>query len=190
MHAFLSNVQQAPFHCICIAHSLEVRAEDGTTILVPQVGTRNFSDTVGKYFDHIVYCHIHNGQHKAGSSTLYRAGVLTGSRSDIAVESKDAKEVSLEGFFSTAVAGQYAVIKEETKTILQAAAIAITKPAEESEPIAAPVVSAEENSNSASPDPQQVTERVSAQPAEVVPAEPELSMAEKIKARLAAMKKN
>jgi hypothetical protein len=71
--------------------------EDGSTRLSPLVGTRNFSSNVGKYFDHMIYCHVVNGVHKYGSATTYQNKVLTGSRSKVSIESM--KEPTLVPFF-------------------------------------------------------------------------------------------
>lgn len=117
MSRMLSNVQQAPYHIICIAHSIEVKLEDGTKLLVPQVGTRAFSDTVGKYFDTIVYAGLKNSQHRFGSSTLYSAGILTGSRIDVAVEKASGKAILAE-LFKSAAPGQYAETATKTEEVL------------------------------------------------------------------------
>lgn len=180
MHGFLSNVQQAPFHVACISHSLEVKGEDGVVMLVPQVGTRNFSDTVGKYFDHIVYSHIHNGVHKVGSSTLYRAGVLTGSRGDFVVEKLDPKKDNLlEEIFRTTVKGQFAEAKETTQQILQQAASNVAQEIKQEK-----IISVADEA------PKHELIKATEETANTADTKHPLSLIERIKARNAALKGN
>lgn len=82
----LSNQQQARFHRVFISHESVVKQEDGAQLLFPVCGTENFSRQAARYFDHVVYCFRQNMQHKQASSTGFRANVLTGSRTDIALE--------------------------------------------------------------------------------------------------------
>lgn len=93
MDIFLSHVQQAKYNCICITHETEVEMEDGKSKLVPTSGTRNFSRNTAKYFGHCVYVEVKNKQHRAASSTTYATNILSGSRTDVALE--NSKEVSL-----------------------------------------------------------------------------------------------
>jgi len=90
MDTFLSHVQQAPFHVVCISHETEVEMEDGKPKLVPTAGTRNFSRNTAKYFDEVCYCEVKNKKHVVGSSTVYSGGILTGSRSGAILESSTA----------------------------------------------------------------------------------------------------
>jgi hypothetical protein len=83
---FLSNVQQSKFHIICISHETETKLVDGKTRVVPVSGSRNSSRNTAKYFDHVVYAQVTNGAHSFGSSTLYAAGVVTGSRTGATIE--------------------------------------------------------------------------------------------------------
>jgi hypothetical protein len=88
MDTFLSHVQQAGFHVVCISHETEVEMEDGKQKLVPTAGTRNFSRNTAKYFDEVVYCEVKNKKHVAASSTTYSGNILTGSRSGISLETQ------------------------------------------------------------------------------------------------------
>jgi hypothetical protein len=88
MDTFLSQVQQAPFHIVCISHETEVEMEDGKQKLVPTAGTRNFSRNTAKYFDEVVYCEVKNRKHVAASSTTYSGNILTGSRSGTVLETE------------------------------------------------------------------------------------------------------
>lgn len=87
MDIFLSHVQQAPFHVVCISHETEVEMVDGKNKIVPTAGTRNFSRNSAKYFDEVVYCEVKNKKHVVGSSTGYATNILTGSRSGQVLES-------------------------------------------------------------------------------------------------------
>lgn len=95
MSRFLTNIQHSPLNHVCIAHCLEAELEDGKTKVFPQCGTRNFSRGVGKYFDHVIHCDVRNKKHSFGSSTTYLPLILTGSRSDVSLESMKEEEVSL-----------------------------------------------------------------------------------------------
>lgn len=87
MDSFLSAIQQAEYNIVCISHETEVEMEDGKNKLVPTAGTRNFSRNTAKYFDHVIYAEVKNTKHKFGSSTGYANSILTGSRTDVALES-------------------------------------------------------------------------------------------------------
>ena len=86
MDTFLSHVQQAPFHVLCISHETEAEMENGKNKLVPTAGTRNFSRNSAKYFDEVLYCEVKNKRHVVGSSTVYNGNILTGSRSGAVLE--------------------------------------------------------------------------------------------------------
>jgi len=110
MDIFFSRIQTAPYHCVCIAHEQDSETDSmgkGTSKriarankLIPVAGSRNFSRTVGKYFDHIVYTEIKNKTYIAASSGTYSTLVLTGTRSDIAIE--NTPELGLLPFFTQA----------------------------------------------------------------------------------------
>jgi len=89
MDKFFSYIQQAPYNVICISHEVEADSEAKKKVLVPVAGTRNFSRNVAKYFDHVVYCEKKLGKHKFGSSTLYSPSAMTGSRTDVELESME-----------------------------------------------------------------------------------------------------
>lgn len=98
MDKFLTNIQQAKYNVHCITHTVETEMEDGSKRLVPMVGTVAFSRNVGKYFDHIIYYRLMNKSHRMGSSTTYENKILTGSRTDISVET--AEKPGLAMFFN------------------------------------------------------------------------------------------
>lgn len=102
MEKFLLNIQQATYNVVCITHVCETEMEDGSKKLVPLIGTTNFSRNSGKYFDHIIYCHILNKEHKFGSSTRYQNKIISKSREDIEIEKE--KVPSLKKFFDGSIA--------------------------------------------------------------------------------------
>lgn len=86
---FLSQIQQAKYNVIVISHETEAETEAGKKTLVPVGGTRNFSRNVAKYFDHVIYAERKNKKHIFASSTQYATNILTGSRTDVIMESVD-----------------------------------------------------------------------------------------------------
>lgn len=86
MDRIFSICQQAPFNVVAISHEQMVEMEDGSKKIVPIGGTSQFSKTFGKYFDDVVYTEIVNKSHRAASSTLYKANVLSGSRTGKEIE--------------------------------------------------------------------------------------------------------
>lgn len=97
-----SHIQQAWYNVIVICHTTQARMEDETkTKLVPVSGTDNYSRNLAKFFDHVVYCETGLGAHKFGSSTIFRPSILTGSRTDVAIENM--KEPNLLPFFDGSI---------------------------------------------------------------------------------------
>jgi hypothetical protein len=96
MEMFYSRVQVAPFHLVVITHETEAELEDGKTKLVPVAGSRNFSRTFAKYFDHVIYLQVHQGKHTGISMTTQSLNIIAGSRTDIDVK----KDFSLIPFFT------------------------------------------------------------------------------------------
>lgn len=95
MNKFLTDLQQASFHSICIAHVCETTMEDDGKKLVPWIGSVPFSRQAGKYFDHMVYLNVRNKKHIGGSSSTFDTRAVTGSRTDISIEDDKYKEFSL-----------------------------------------------------------------------------------------------
>jgi len=85
----LSQIQQASYNVVAITHVIETQLEDGTTKLVPMCGTTAFSRNTAKYFDHVMITELKNKKHAVGSSTEYSMRAITGSRTDIAIESSN-----------------------------------------------------------------------------------------------------
>lgn len=64
--------------------------------IYPLLGTKQFSVNCAKYFGHIIYCHMNNlSKHAAGSSSTYKNGVITGSRSGLVIEKESTPDLSL-----------------------------------------------------------------------------------------------
>lgn len=97
-------LQNAPYNIVALAHCTETVMEDGKKRLVPQVGSDATSRTVAKYFDHVIHTDVVNASHKFGSMTSYKASVVTGSRTDVAIESMEVP--SLLPFFNGEVASE------------------------------------------------------------------------------------
>lgn len=86
MDIFLSRLQQAQYHLVAISHETETELEDGKKRIVPVAGTRAFSRNTAKYFDHVIYAEVKNGKHNFSSSTTATNNVVTGSRTNVAME--------------------------------------------------------------------------------------------------------
>lgn len=83
---FLSHIQQAGYNVIVISHETEAETEGKKKTLVPVGGTKNFSRNIAKYFDHVIYAERKNKKHVYASSTGYATTILTGSRSNVSME--------------------------------------------------------------------------------------------------------
>jgi len=101
---FLTKVQVAPFNVICIAQETMVIFDDKSKKVGPNCGTDRFSATVPSFFTDVVHCSISNGAHRFGSSSTYKQGVMTGSRSKIVLETM--AKPSLAPFFVPAAEGK------------------------------------------------------------------------------------
>jgi len=85
---FLSQVQVATYNIFCFSHEQEVKMEDRRNKIVRTYGSSKSSRNTAKYFDHVVYCEVKNKKHNAASSTAFSNNILTGSRTDIVLESQ------------------------------------------------------------------------------------------------------
>lgn len=100
LDVFFSHIQQSKYNCIVITHDVEAETEGKKKKLVPVAGTRNFSRTVGKYFDHVIVAEVMNKRHTFASSSTFKNTVLTGSRTGVELEAGGPeKEVSLFDIF-------------------------------------------------------------------------------------------
>jgi hypothetical protein len=86
---FMSIIQQGATNYVMITHVLNIEEEENGEKKdreFPLFGTKSFSRKTAKYFDHVIYTNIKSKTHKAGSSTSYKTGVVTGSRLDFQME--------------------------------------------------------------------------------------------------------
>lgn len=98
----LGQIQVCNLNIIVISHEIDVEKDDKKEKIVPTSGTRNFSSTVGKYFDAVVHCEIVNKKHRAFSSSTHSPTVLTGSRLPVGVDESKDSELSLLPLFQRA----------------------------------------------------------------------------------------
>ena len=82
----LGLIQQAHYNIAVISHELGIELEDKTEKIVPSGGTKNFARKVAKYFDHVVHMNVKNRKHTASSKSTAATKILTGSRTDVAIE--------------------------------------------------------------------------------------------------------
>lgn len=105
MDKIFLTIQNSKNNWVVISHVIETEMEDGKKKLVPAIGTGNYARNSAGFFDHVIHCDVANMRHNFGSATTFRANVITGSRSNIAIEKlteKDGKtpvEASLAPFF-------------------------------------------------------------------------------------------
>lgn len=95
MEQILSLIQVIDLNVIVISHELESESLEGREKIVPVAGTRNFSLTVAKYFDSVIYCTVVNKAHRAFGSSTYSPTIVTGSRLPIDIDNGKEGAVSL-----------------------------------------------------------------------------------------------
>jgi len=97
----LSRIQVLDLNIVCITHDIDSeKAESSAANIVPLAGTRNFSKTVAKYFDEVVYVNVLNKKHSAFSSTTSFNTILTGGRSGVKLDGLKDAELSLLPIFN------------------------------------------------------------------------------------------
>lgn len=111
-----SQMQVAPYNLVFITHEEEVELEDKSKKIVPVLGSSKSSRNTAKYFDHVVYCGVRNKKHVVGSATTYAMSLMTGSRSDVAMEDSKADKPSLLDIFTLYRNGQF-VSPQESKAV-------------------------------------------------------------------------
>lgn len=119
MEIVYSRIQVAPFHLVVISHETEAELEDGKTKLVPVAGSRNFSRSFAKYFDHVVYLQVSQGKHTGISMTTQSLNIVAGSRTDVDLK----KEFSLIPFFTGEIKKPEAAVSIPNQTNGQKAAL-------------------------------------------------------------------
>jgi hypothetical protein len=82
----LNAIQISKANWVYITHEESIVQEDNSEKIIPMSGTRNFSRNTAKYFDHVVYCSIKNRKYDQNSNGLRDAKILTGSRTNINLE--------------------------------------------------------------------------------------------------------
>lgn len=97
MKEILSKVQTANINICLIGHQIDAEKSDSKEKIVPIAGTRNYSLTVAKYFDEVIYMQVLNKKHSAYSSSTWSNTHVTGSRNGIELEKSS--EVSLKKLF-------------------------------------------------------------------------------------------
>lgn len=95
----LTKIQVSNINIAVITHDTDVEKAENKERLVPNAGTRNFSKTMAKYFDAVLYIHVLNKKHKAHGSTIWSPNHLTGSRVPVTVDDKDEDSVSIVKLF-------------------------------------------------------------------------------------------
>lgn len=93
----LSKIQVSNIHTCVISHDVDVEKSETKEKIVPSAGTRNFSKTVAKYFDEVIYLQVLNKKHSAYSATTWDNIHLTGGRSGVKLE--EGKELGLKDIF-------------------------------------------------------------------------------------------
>jgi hypothetical protein len=128
MDKLLTNMQQSGYNLCVITHEVEVEMEDGKKKIVPAAGTSNFSRNTAKYFDHVIYAQVQNKKHAFGSATTFGMSLVTGSRTDVAIE-KEAVPTLLDIFRGKAAtgAGATATQNQTATAALNKLAATITK---------------------------------------------------------------
>lgn len=119
---FLTAVQNSRMNWIVISHESELELEDGTSKIVPMAGTRNFSKSASRYFDHVVRASIHNRKYSASSNGLDDTGVLVGSRTDISLRGIPAADALINLLRGVKPAAQAAAPAARTVASLQGGA--------------------------------------------------------------------
>lgn len=110
----LGKVQVANINICIISHDVDVEKDEKKEKIVPVGGTRNFSKTMGKYFDAAVYVQRLNKAHKAYSGTTWNNTHLTGNRSGVNLES--GSEYSLEDIFAGPKVGESGNLVKQLET--------------------------------------------------------------------------
>lgn len=93
----LSKMQVSNINICVISHDIDVEKSESKEKIVPVGGTRNFSKTMSKYFDEVIYLQVLNKRHSAYSASTWSNTILTGGRSGVKME--EGKEIGLKDIF-------------------------------------------------------------------------------------------
>lgn len=78
-----STIQVAPYHIVATSHEQIVKMPDGKEKLIPTLGSRNSSKSVGRYFDHLIRMEVRNRDFMSYSAQGTQVNALVGSRSNL-----------------------------------------------------------------------------------------------------------
>lgn len=104
---------------VVLTHELAMEDDEGKDKIFPLIGSKQFSMKCSKYFGTVAYIHKKGGKHVAGSSSLYRADLMSGSRIGVALEKSktpNMREILVEG----GILGQRSEATEEAKADAEA----------------------------------------------------------------------
>ena len=83
----LSTIQAARYcYFFCITHEVLYEEEGKSDRIVPMCGSKNFSNTVGKYFGTLIYMSVKAKKHTAVSTTKSSSSAQAGSRLGIELD--------------------------------------------------------------------------------------------------------
>lgn len=120
-----SVIQQcAHTNIVVITHEIALKDDEDKDKIFPLMGSKAFSMKCAKYYGTVVYVHKKLGKHVAGSSSTYRADLLTGSRLNVALEKS--KEPHMRDIL---IQGGILGTPESAGTKPQAEPTAVAKPA-------------------------------------------------------------
>lgn len=97
----LSKMQVSNINICVISHDVDVEKSESKEKIVPVGGSRNFSKTMAKYFDSVIYLQVLNKKHSAYGDTTWSNTHLTGSRKEINLDAGKGGEMSLLTLFKT-----------------------------------------------------------------------------------------
>ncbi len=79
----MPTLQVASYHVVATSHEQIVTMPDKKEKLIPTLGSRNTSKSVGRYFDHLIRMEVRNKDFMSYSSQGTQISALVGSRSNI-----------------------------------------------------------------------------------------------------------
>jgi hypothetical protein len=89
LKGILTLAQYMKCHVVWISHEEELQHEDGTSKITPVGGTRNFSRSIARYFDHVIYTSIRNKKYCISSLGTSDIRVQSGTRNNVDVKTAD-----------------------------------------------------------------------------------------------------
>ena len=118
LNNLMSTIQVAPYHIVAISHEQIVTMPNKVEKLVPTLGTRNTSKSVGRYFDHLVRMDVRNRDFKSYSAQGSQVNALVGSRSNLDMDADPTLTLAdlLKGKKGKALSGSGAAVEVEDKS--------------------------------------------------------------------------